>query len=359
MATNNSINVSTAGIVGFNGTAFVETTATNHAVLVGGATTSTFTNVGPTSTVGQVLQSAGASADPAFSTATYPLTTTINQILYSSAANTVTGITAANNGVLISGTTGVPSFLANGTTGQVLTATTGSPPSWGAAPSSFAPNTTIQLVDDFAGINTPLEGNYPWSVGGGSLFQFPTTAGDSGHNGVLTNIAFASTNGAQLFLNDNAGAVAPQMILGGGAMQLNWVFKIAILSVASPRFFVRCGFGDTTVADQVNGVYFEYTDDVNSGNWQFKTANASTRTTSNSSIAADTSYHNFQININAAGTSCTFFIDGVSLGSAITTNIPTAAITPFVMIDGNVGNPAANTFMVDLFYFTQTLTTPR
>lgn len=56
--------------------------------------------------------------------------TTINQILYSSAANTIAGLATANNGTLITGTTGVPSVLANGTTGQILTATTGSPPSW-------------------------------------------------------------------------------------------------------------------------------------------------------------------------------------------------------------------------------------
>lgn len=76
-------------------------------------------------------------------TATYPATTTINQVLYSSAANVVGGITAANNGTMISGTTGVPSWLANGTTGQVLTATTGSPPSWAAASAGSSPWTQI------------------------------------------------------------------------------------------------------------------------------------------------------------------------------------------------------------------------
>lgn len=63
-------------------------------------------------------------------TATYPATTTINQILYSSSANTIGGITASANGVLISSATNVPSWLAAGTTGQYLAATTGSPPSW-------------------------------------------------------------------------------------------------------------------------------------------------------------------------------------------------------------------------------------
>lgn len=112
-----------------NTVTFALTGLTNHAVLVG-AGTATITKVGPTSTSGQVLQSAGSSADPAFSTATYPSTTTINQILYSSAANTVAGLATGNNGVLITSATGVPSLLANGTTGQFLTATTGSPPSW-------------------------------------------------------------------------------------------------------------------------------------------------------------------------------------------------------------------------------------
>lgn len=66
------------------------------------------------STVGQVLQSTGGSSIPVFSTATYPSTINANQILYSSLNNVISG-------------------LANGVTGQVLTANTGSPPSWAAA----------------------------------------------------------------------------------------------------------------------------------------------------------------------------------------------------------------------------------
>jgi hypothetical protein len=84
---------------------------------------------------GQVLQSGGASADPSYSTATYPstatatgailtangtnwaattatypATTTANQILYSSADNTVTGLATANSGVLSTSSAGVPSI---------------------------------------------------------------------------------------------------------------------------------------------------------------------------------------------------------------------------------------------------------
>ena len=79
-----------------------------------------------------------AAADPTYSTATYPSTTTINQILYSSANNTVSQITAGIDGVLITSHTGVPSLLANsGTPGFILTANAGAPPSWQAAAAPY------------------------------------------------------------------------------------------------------------------------------------------------------------------------------------------------------------------------------
>lgn len=92
----------------------------------------------PTGASNTVLQGQGVGTASAFSTATYPATTTVSQILYSSATNTVAGLATANNGTLITGTTGIPSVLANGTTGQVLTATTGSPPSWTTAAGNVA-----------------------------------------------------------------------------------------------------------------------------------------------------------------------------------------------------------------------------
>jgi len=65
MTTGNSINANTAGIVGYNGSGtFTGTPATNHAVLVGGATSSTITNL-VVGTTGQLLVGASA-ADPAF-----------------------------------------------------------------------------------------------------------------------------------------------------------------------------------------------------------------------------------------------------------------------------------------------------
>ena len=90
---------------------------TNHAIQIG-AGTATLTQLAIGST-GQVLQ-ANSANDPTWSTATYPSTTTINQILFSSAANTVTGLATANNGVLTTGTTGIPVITALSANGQLI-----------------------------------------------------------------------------------------------------------------------------------------------------------------------------------------------------------------------------------------------
>lgn len=124
----NAINEGTTGICGFTGTAFTGTAATNHAVIVGGSTSSTLSNVGPTATAGQVLQSAGSSADPAFSTATYPSTTTVSQLLYSSATNVVSGLATANSAIITTNSTGVPVATALATDGQLIIGSTAGAP---------------------------------------------------------------------------------------------------------------------------------------------------------------------------------------------------------------------------------------
>jgi hypothetical protein len=83
-------------------------TLNNHGVVIGQGTNPVA--VTATGTAGQVLQSGGASADPLYSAAIYPSTTTANQILYSSSNDNITGLTTGNNGVLITSGTGVPSI---------------------------------------------------------------------------------------------------------------------------------------------------------------------------------------------------------------------------------------------------------
>ena len=54
--------------------------------------------------------------------------TTTNQLLYSSATNTIAGLATANSGTLITSSLGVPGFTASLTNGQVLIGSTGATP---------------------------------------------------------------------------------------------------------------------------------------------------------------------------------------------------------------------------------------
>lgn len=62
-----------------------------------------------TATAGQIVRS-GANAAPSWSTATYPATTTANRLLYSSANNVIADLATANNSVLATDGSGVPSL---------------------------------------------------------------------------------------------------------------------------------------------------------------------------------------------------------------------------------------------------------
>lgn len=111
-----------------------------------------FEILAPTATAGQMLRS-GSSAAPAWSTATfpatatgtgtilradgtnwvastatYPDTTTVSQILYSSSTNVVGGITTANSAALVTNSTGVPAMSGTMTNGQLIIGSTGATP---------------------------------------------------------------------------------------------------------------------------------------------------------------------------------------------------------------------------------------
>lgn len=280
----NSINESTTGIVGFTGTGFTASPATQHCVQIGGATTSTLVSV------------------------------------------------------------------TNGTTGQFLGANTAAAPTWQSIPASFAPNATVQLKDDFIGGINDGSGNLiselTWQKIGTNWNLVVTT--ENGHPGLLSSPG-GSTAGSMFLSN----ALTYTFILGGGVIVVNWVFKIGTLSVGGTRYAFRCGIGG-----QTNGCYFEYSDNLNAGNWVFRTAKGGVQTTTNSATVATVGWHNAQITINANASSVNYTMDGVSLGN-ITTNIPIVAIPPqadFTMSDDMGGNSKV---FLDLFYLTQTLTSPR
>lgn len=121
-----NFNILGTGSITIAGSANTETVQltglTNHAIQIG-AGSATLTQLGA-GTTGQVLQT-NTTADPTWSTATYPSTTTINQILYSSSANTVGGLATANSAILNTNSSGIPSLATSPSCSGTLTAGTG------------------------------------------------------------------------------------------------------------------------------------------------------------------------------------------------------------------------------------------
>lgn len=123
-----------------------------------------------TATASQVLLS-GSSAAPAWSTAVYPGTVTVNNILYGSSSNVISGLSTANNGVLVTSNAGAPSILVgSGATGNILQSNTAAAPSWSSA--TYPSSTTInQLLysssnNTVAGLATAVSSTLITSAGG-------------------------------------------------------------------------------------------------------------------------------------------------------------------------------------------------
>lgn len=259
------------------------------------------------------------------------------------------------NGRTITAGTGISVANGDGTAGNpTITATGGAS---GAA-------STLDLVDDFITTQNQVGASFASQLGwfgeqaatGGVVI---TIGAETGRPGV---ISARSSNGNYLFLflgdQGQSGMNLP-ILLGGGIITIQWYIKIPTISTGVHRFITRIGLGDTRGGAQANGVYFEGVDNVNSGNWQIITANASVLTTNNTSTAIDTSWHVYKIVVNAAASSVAYSIDGVEVAnSPIATNIPTAALSPFVGNQKTVGNANRDVY-IDLFTLNLPLTTPR
>lgn len=116
--TTNNLTLGWTGTLGLTrgGTA-ASLTASNGGIVY--STSSALAILSGTATANQMLLS-GSSGAPAWSTVTHPATTTINQILYSSAANVIAGLATANTGALVTSSTGVPSIASGSTANRVL-----------------------------------------------------------------------------------------------------------------------------------------------------------------------------------------------------------------------------------------------
>ncbi len=148
----NVLGTGSTTVVGSLNTLTVQLTGlTDHAIQIG-AGTATLTQLGP-GTTGQVLQT-NTGANPTWSTATYPSSTTINQLLYSSSNNTVAGLSSANKGVLTTGATGIPVITALAADGQLIIGSTAGAP----AAATLTAGTGISITNGSNSISIAVNG---------------------------------------------------------------------------------------------------------------------------------------------------------------------------------------------------------
>lgn len=173
----------------------------------------------PTVTARQMLQS-GASSAPSWSTSVWPATTTINQILYSSSANTVAGISTANSASLVTNGSGVPAFTSSMTNGQVIIGSTGASP----APATLTAGTGISIANAPSSITINSSGGgSSWTVVTGTSQAMSPDNGYIANNAGLVTLSLPTTcpvGGTLKIMGEGAGgflisqAAGQQTIIG-------------------------------------------------------------------------------------------------------------------------------------------------
>lgn len=144
--------------------------------------------------------------------------------------------------------------------------------------------------------------------------------------GVLTlQTGSTATGRASIYTNSGLNTFA----LGGGAATLATDLYAPTLSTSTERYAALFGFYDATTMNQTDGIYFLYdeggvsTGSAASANWQCVTVSNSNRTfTTTSTAVSSTDFQRLAIEVNAAGTSVDFKINGATVATH-TTNIPT------------------------------------
>jgi hypothetical protein len=153
-------------------------------------------------TAGKILRSDGT--DLVYTTATYPTTTAVSTLLYSSSANVIAALATANNGVLVTSATGVPSISA----ALTYVATTG------VLTNTLSANASIQI----AVTNT--------SSGVATVCQF--TANNGTYNLALQQLGTSYTTNGLLVANQSriASSSISSMLINTPAASVPIIFAV-------------------------------------------------------------------------------------------------------------------------------------
>lgn len=184
-------------------------------------------------------------------------------------------------------------------------------------PGVLVPSTMSMTWSDFTGTSV-----VPWASltgGTGAAVGF-TQSGADDNPGLLTFSTGSTATGRAGTGSGNTDA----FVFGTRPHVFSTaVLLVTNLSTSTERYSMEVGFMDSLTGAFTNGAYFSYTDNVNSGNWLCTCSNGTGSTSFDSTIAAATgTWFRLEIEVNAAGTSVVFKINGTTRAT-ITTDIPT------------------------------------
>lgn len=231
-----SITVGWSGQLGLTrGGTNASLTADNGGIVY--STASALAILASTATARQMFQS-GASGAPAWSTTTWPATTTINRLLYSNAANTVTELATINGAALTANSTGVPSWRALSNGQLIIGNTGGSPlagtltPTGGLVVTNGAASITIGLPASVPGRNLIFNGGMNvWQRGTSftpTTYQYGPDRWQVGNNNASSGfiqVFDANTNSYLLRLQRNVGTSSTNSVLAATSLTSNMCVK--------------------------------------------------------------------------------------------------------------------------------------
>jgi hypothetical protein len=224
----------------------------------------------------------------------------------------------------------------------------------------------VSFFTDFL-TNATLDGAQSFASGGslglivGS--QIPNRTNQQG-------VAFFQTNTvATNYINYCSSSGAAQLWFGGGAWNYEALININTLSTALERYRMIFGFGSViSNSSEADGVFITYDEGgtangtTASANWQCVTVANSVRTLTTSTTAVTASaWNKLRIEINAAGTSVTFYVNGTAIATH-TTNIPLASNSRYFLMKMGVAKTIGTTtrgFYCDYIGYENILTTAR
>lgn len=236
------------------------------------------------------------------------------------------------------------------------------------------PTVNLNEFDDFLGTrDTDVAGGQSklgWIATGASIVEWnPDITTESGHPGIVRFRNSGATQAGTMNLGINSGVPndGAGLTLGAGILTVNWIAKVVSLSDVNDDVTVNIGIGMSpgvssviATATMTDGLFFTYSYDVNSGDWQIINRAASTDTTGNTSNTVDTDWHKYTIVVNAAATSVSYFIDDVEVdNSPQTTNIPTSTDLGVFAQTLKAAHTGSKDFYVDLVEINYDLTSAR